>query len=945
MTTTLAALEAPELEQPPDDQPVIEPESTVGAPAANPTLVAVTGLLATASVGWMLGGIFEGALPRALGLLASVAGVGVVLASLRLRRPAPLQYVVPVVGVGLGALVAVTGPGQGSLTRRVSDAIRQGGLGNPPVPFDGGWRFLLVLVLTVLGGAAVTVALALNRPRLALLVPVPLAFLGSLMQPESSTLFSSVGSLVLLLAAFGASYSVDLARDGAGNGRFELRRAARGGGVLLLLIAALVGLAQTDFLLPQPTDHAVIPPQFPQQPPPAPAGVLFSVDMPQATPVRLGVLDVYRKDAWLTPPFDPARFVKVRSQRAIKAGTAEGEAPLATVGPGSEPVRATITMGTLGGRNLPDLANPLAVLHNGLDLQYDPRTQALRLPKGIASSGVTYTLTSAPIPTTKSLVASGPPPASLAEYLTVPPAPAAVQRILERAPSKDRFSRLQYVRTEFYRRIIAAGSGNPVPVPPSRVADMLAGKPATPFEIVAAEALLSRWAGVPSRIGYGYYSRTPKATGGTVYDITAADGAVWLEAYFDGQGWVPIVGTPPKAQASINNKPKKQDATIRASDRLSLVVYVPVQHSSIELLYELVQYWAVRVLPLVALAILLLVFYPGALKAVRRFLRRRWAGQHGPRELLAVAYAELRDLATDLNVGSPVMTPLEFVDALEEDAEHRELAWLVTRAMWGDLIRDLRAEEAEAGADMADSVRRRLRQASPGANRAVAIASRASLRDPFSHEVPNTWRRRRDRRRRLVLPRRALAGGPVAVALLFLLTGCSSGGIAHHNSLPARLVPGSASGVTFQREPQAEKAFARAGSSSLVGQARVWTLRQDRVAHGDLQVVSFKQGFSAKTRAVRRGVLDAIGGKNFQLQRFGNRTVYLADLPNQQLLLWFAPDGSYYALVDAEASFAPAQQVFLSVLDYQDGTDSARAVHVDPVDPRLGTDYPQEGRA
>ncbi|MCW2544493.1 MAG: transglutaminase domain protein, partial [Frankiales bacterium] len=873
--------------------PVVEDdlEEVVVDAGPNPTLVAATALLATAAVGWMLGGIFDGPMARALGLLASCVGVGLVWASTRTSRPGLLQYAVPVVGGLLGTAAALTGPGQGNVLRRVEDAIRQGGLGDPPVPFDGGWRLLLVLVLTVLGGAALTAALAFRRPRLALLLPVPLVFLGSLMQPDGQTLPSSVGSLVLLLAAFGAAYSVDLARDGAGDGRFELRRAFRGAGVLLLLVAALIGLSRTGFLLPEQTEQAVIPPQFPQQPPPAPAGILFSIDTPQVTPVRLGVLDVYRVDSWLTPPFDTKRFVGLSSGEQIQSGAARGEAPVVKVGAGA--LRSTVTMGTLGGRNLPDVANPQSVLHNGLELQYDPRTQALRLPKGIASAGTSYTVTSAPIPTGKQLAAAGAPGPAVSEYLDVPAAPPAVQALLAKAPTKDRFDRLQYLRNAFYRQVIASGSGNPVPVPPARVDAMLAGKPATPFEIVAAEGLLARWAGVPSRIGYGYYSRTPKAPGGRVYDITAADGAVWLEAYFEGQGWVPIVGTPPRAQASLDTKPKKKDPTIRPSDRLSLVVYVPVQLTGVQLLFTLLQYWVLRLLPVVLGLLGLLAFYPALLKSVRRFVRRRWAASCGPREVLASAYAELRDQATDLNIGSPVMTPLEFLDVVADDPEHVELAWLVTRALWGDLTRDLGADEAELASDMADSVRRRMRQASVAGNRVVALAARASLKDPYTREIPNTWfgpRRRRATRR--LVPRRVLTAGPALLMVLLVLTGCSrSNGVAHVNALPTRLVPaGATAGVTFVREQKAEAAFKRAGSRSLVGEARVWTLRIGSVAHGDLQVVAFKQGFSAKTRSVRRGVIDAIGGRSFELQRFGTRTLYVANLPSQQLLLWFAPD-------------------------------------------------------
>ena len=103
--------------------------------------VAVTGLaalLAAAAFGWIAGGIFAGALPRVLGLLGAAYGVSVALASTRSRRPSLVQYVGAAGAVVLGALVVLPVADGISVPTLVSQALRGGGLGLPPVPFDPG---------------------------------------------------------------------------------------------------------------------------------------------------------------------------------------------------------------------------------------------------------------------------------------------------------------------------------------------------------------------------------------------------------------------------------------------------------------------------------------------------------------------------------------------------------------------------------------------------------------------------------------------------------------------------------------------------------------------------------------------------------------------------------------------------------------------------------------
>ena len=84
---------------------------------------------------------------------------------------------------------------------------------------------------------------------------------------------------------------------------------------------------------------------------------------------------------------------------------------------------------------------------------------------------------------------------------------------------------------------------------------MLNGARANPYEITEAEALLARWAGLPSRIGYGWY-------GGVVKDgwveLHPIHGSTWLEVWFQGYGWVPIVGyrlTPRPASTRTRRTP------------------------------------------------------------------------------------------------------------------------------------------------------------------------------------------------------------------------------------------------------------------------------------------------------------------------------------------------------------------------------------------------------
>jgi len=848
----------------------------------------VAAAVAVGGGGWVLAGVFDSWWARGLGLLAPAVGALVGLYASRSRwsyLPVPAALVAGWVAM----LPDAGGP------RLITEALNSGGLSQPPVPFDPGWRFLLVALLV----AAAAVSVLLGQARLAVLPGAAVVLVGVLVQPTDGAVVAVIGGLVFLAAAL----AVAVGGEDAGSGGFELRRLARGGAALGGLVALLVALSQFGFLFPSSEAHEVIPPKRPEVPPPTPDRVLFKVEADRPLPLRLGVLDVYDGRGFLTPPYDTRRFRKLDAPTAAADGGAF----------------AAIEIVDLGGHLLPGLASPAGVRVRGARVEVDPRTDQLRLPKTRARKGLKYQIVGAPVPSAADLEASPPAGDGLREFLDVPAPPPAVEALLAEAPTSS-YARLQFLRTALYSRVVAAGAGNPVDVPPERVAELLDGKEGSPYEIAAAEVLLARWGGVPARLGYGYYD--PQGSG----EIRPRNGAMWMEAYFEGHGWVPVVGSPPRAKSSFNREPKKQDPLVRATDDLALVVYVPVRLTTVRLLYTYVRWWVARVLPGLVAVGLAVALVPFALRQLRRWRRRRWADT--PARKLLVAYAELRDGALDMNIGAPEMTPLEFLAAVAPDDEHTQLAWLVTRGLWGDLRRDLTAADVQAGEDMAASVLRRMRRAQPFANRVGALISRASLRSPWSTDIPSV--------RGFGLHRLRLA--PAALLLVVPLAFSTAPAAVEKADVPRSVV-----GVEVREEPTAAEAFDQAGAASIVEHGQVFSLRRGDDVEGSLQIGAFEPGLTASDGDVRRAVVKSIGGGQFRLIRIGSVRAYALDLPEQRFLLWFPPDGRSYYLVVTRSSFDQADRFLAALVEYQRtgrlpgaAEQPAPATDVPVPDPRRG---------
>jgi hypothetical protein len=570
-----------------------------------------------------------------------------------------------------------------------------------------------------------------------LVLPLPVLALAAISQPAKGQFLAGMLGFVPLLIALGLLFGGD--RDAVSDlgPAFELRRALKSAPLVVGGMALLVLLGHSNFLFPKPLYNPV---QKPQKPKSIPLGkvhdrVLFTISGPISGPWKIGDLDTYSKDYWLLPSFDP---------KDDSTPPADGVVNKTVTGD----VTVRFTTGDLGNTAvLPGVVGPRQVTVSGPDIVYNARTGTVRIPDARVPQGLTYSMSLPKYPTGAQLQASG----RLTDHidptlLQVPAPPPAVQKLLQDAPN-NLWLRLDFLRKALNDVVIASGAGDPSqPVSPAKVQQILAGNHlASPYQIVATEALLARWAGVPSRIGFGFDSFNTENGQKTVRPKNAAN---WLEVYFQGHGWVPLIGNPPRAQSSL--KPDKNAVSLKipVSTNVAVQIYIPVEIQDLRLLYERIRHILFRVLPIVAGLFILYLLAPAVRRLQRRRKRRAWASQQGPRGEIAVEYAELRDALSDLNIGDAYDTPLEFLDRIAPDDELTELAWLVTRCTYGDMMLTVTDDDSEAARDMARSCRKRISQAQPFQSRALAFLSRASLRDPYTLEVPNVRILRLRRRHR-----------------------------------------------------------------------------------------------------------------------------------------------------------------------------------------------------
>ncbi|HUF33191.1 MAG TPA: transglutaminaseTgpA domain-containing protein [Acidimicrobiales bacterium] len=723
------------------------PDDETTDEAGVPLRIALAVAFPTLAAAVMVGGIFVGATPYIHAGVAGVAGIALAVGVARIRRPllANAVVVAGIVAVGL-VLLATAGVGRvfqvGDL---IAAAARESNLAQPPVPFDAGWHAIVGWLMAIVGFATGWVALVVRRPALALIVPMPLAALAGISVPEDAQVAS--GAAVLVLFAIGLGLlSSEQATDPDGQRPsigYEVRKALKALPLIAVVTAALVGLAQTDFLFPPPLIDPAREPQTPKTVPLSEVEdrVLFTVESELSGPWRIGSLDIFDSSdsTWKLPPVADSAIEPVPSDGFVDRSLA----PRA---------RARFTVAGLGGVVLPGLPNTVGIIAAGPKLSYDSRNGNVRLAEGEVEPGLTYEVAAAGLPTVAELrQVTSEPPVSVRPFTEIgSPSPSAAELIARAETELDnRWDRFDFLRTHVLDNVVASGAGTPAAITDDRVEDMLTGSmTGSPFEIVALQGMFARWVGVPSRLGYGY-------DGGEVVndilEVRPRNGATFVEVHFEGFGWLPVVGTPKKAEPSVGSEGEQQlDPSILPSDDIAVQLFLPILVPPASVLGAQV----LRIALAVALAALVIgtvyVLWPAARKSIVRSRRRSAALAAGPQARVALAYAEWRDAAADLGFVHPTDTPLAFLERFHTDEEHEELAWLTTRALWGDLRDDVTGDMANTAEELSRTLRRRLASSQPATVRAVAAVSRIAQRRPYAPDtdLTQTDRARLGRRRR-----------------------------------------------------------------------------------------------------------------------------------------------------------------------------------------------------
>ncbi|MDT4944698.1 MAG: hypothetical protein QOH14_1431 [Pseudonocardiales bacterium] len=197
--------------------------------------------------------------------------------------------------------------------------------------------------------------------------------------------------------------------------------------------------------------------------------------------------------------------------------------------------------------NPPVFANPTAVDGVSLDATWSRTDQLVLGPRVHRGQQITEEVQQ-PAPTTAQLAAAGPSdPAQMTTWLQQPAnLPQSVRNLVDQltAAAPSPYAKARALSDYFtnpangftYSLETKSGdSGN-------ALVDFLATKSGYCQQYAAAMGIMLRMAGVPSRVVLGYTHAAPNADG--QFTVTTSNAHAWVEAYFDGLGWIPFDPTP-----------------------------------------------------------------------------------------------------------------------------------------------------------------------------------------------------------------------------------------------------------------------------------------------------------------------------------------------------------------------------------------------------------------
>ena len=212
-----------------------------------------------------------------------------------------------------------------------------------------------------------------------------------------------------------------------------------------------------------------------------------------------------------------------------------------------------------------------------------------------------------------------------------------------------------------------------------------ARKEGSPFEIVAAQAMLARWVGVP--VAHRLRLRRRRAGRRARSRCGPSTAPRFLEVYFPGYKWLPVIGTPKKAKPTVGTSRASSSSTQHLpSDDISVPLFLPVVRPAARVFGRQLRRALLIGIPV------LLVLRCSSTSPVRRRKAIARSRRRNRRQRCRPAPSASPSPTPSGATTPPTSAirirrrhPADVPRPLPDDPEHTEFAWLVTRAMWGDL--------------------------------------------------------------------------------------------------------------------------------------------------------------------------------------------------------------------------------------------------------------------